>query len=737
MRAFLLLWIVLTAGRVALPATGWRAQYFGTDAWSGPILRERLDGELSTDQLRRGWDYTPPDVFSATFRGHLYVSDPGEYEFVLASDDGSTLYVDRRLVVENRGAHARLARSGRVRLPRGSHAVLVEYSQHGGPYALEWTWARDGGPARPVPVWRVSPEPRGPAALWLAWIVRALWPPVTLLGVLAGVALAVRRGWWPSRAASEAPRLLERADIGRAAACLALYVALAAAHTWPLVTAPGLLSRNDNADTVLNEWAMAWVAHQWPRDPAHLFDANIFHPETGTLALSEPLIVQGVMATPLLAAGASPVLAYNLVLLAGFVLTAWSTCLVVRAWTGDWLAGLVAGSVLAFNAHTLTRLPHIQAQHAECLPLALFALDGLLRRPRWATAVLLAVSVALQAAASIYLFVFLVTALLVAVVVRPEDWRGPLAAPLLGRLLAAAALAAVALLPLLLPYLTWRSRGLVRSLDEAAWFAASARDYLTTPSRWYAWAGGDTALFPGAVAVCLALVALATGVALRDARARMCLAFGAAGVLLSFGPAVVPGYETMHAVVPLLQAVRATSRFGYLGLVAVAVLAGYGVHALRRRLEPRRALALGVAVSVTLAAAIEPLAAPLSFEPFAGIPALYRTLAAEPGAVVVELPFPRPESIYVNAQAMLHATVHWRPLLNGYSGFTPPGYVERYLALHDFPSDPSMAALRRAGVTHVVVHEAALDTAGRERLAARSELQPIARDGSTALFALR
>jgi hypothetical protein len=37
------------------------------------------------------------------------------------------------------------------------------------------------------------------------------------------------------------------------AAAFVLFAALAVAHTWPLATHPGTLSRNDNGDTVLIE----------------------------------------------------------------------------------------------------------------------------------------------------------------------------------------------------------------------------------------------------------------------------------------------------------------------------------------------------------------------------------------------------------------------------------------------------------------------------------------------------
>src|SRR4029077_13618480 len=114
-----------------------------------------------------------------------------------------------------------------------------------------------------------------------------------------------------------------------------------------LAQAPATWSRVANADYTLNAWALAWVVHQAPRDPLHLFDANIFYPEKRTLAFSEHLVPQAVVAAPVLWLGGSAVLAANIAILAGFILSGWITALVVRRWTGDWVAGLVAGSMMA------------------------------------------------------------------------------------------------------------------------------------------------------------------------------------------------------------------------------------------------------------------------------------------------------------------------------------------------------------------------------------------------------
>src|ERR1039457_974825 len=115
----------------------------------------------------------------------------------------------------------------------------------------------------------------------------------------------------PARLASAAPLF----------ATFALFACLSVVHTWPLASAPGRLSRNDNADTVLNEWTVAWVAHQVTHDPLHLLDANTFYPERNTLAYSEPLIVPAMIGASLLWLGESPVLVYNLLVLAGLTLT--------------------------------------------------------------------------------------------------------------------------------------------------------------------------------------------------------------------------------------------------------------------------------------------------------------------------------------------------------------------------------------------------------------------------------
>ncbi len=184
----------------------------------------------------------------------------------------------------------------------------------------------------------------------------------------------------------------------------------------------------------------------------------------------------------------------------------------------------------------------------------------------------------------------------------------------------------------------------------------------------------------------------------------MWLVIGVIGAALSFGPAL-PGYGMLYDAVPILQGIRAVARFSLLWLLAVGVLAAFGLAALRAQLAAGRyaRMAPMVGLLVVVGVNLENARAPLAFVRFDGISPVYAALARAPGAVVAELPFPEPGRVAANAAAVQASTAHWRPLLNGYSGYTPASYVEHYLAFRHFPDPSAIEALRRAGVTHIVV----------------------------------
>ena len=515
---------------------------------------------------------------------------------------------------------------------------------------------------------------------------------------------------------------------------------------WPLARDPAHLSRTDNADDLLNTWAIAWVAHELPRHPAHLFDANIFYPERYTLCYSEAMIVQGIAAMPIIAAGGSPVLAYNLVLMAGFAFTGWAFCLLVKRWTGSWSAAYLSGSLAAFNSHVLVRLPHLQTQWVGFLAMVLYALDRLVVSRQTRAAVLLGVAYALQGLTSVYLFVFTTWALVFGTLARAGWWirRDTRRA---AWLFAVAVAVCVALMfPYLLAYYELhRLTGFERGPETQ--FAGNWVDYLATGSRLHygLWShrffdAAYSKTFPGVTATALVVVALLRGETRRDPRLRMCAAIAIGCAVVSVLPRT-PFYPLLNRLIPLFRMVRVPAHLGQIVLLMIAVIAGFAVADLGRRWSNRRTWPL-VAAALVLAVNVEALRAPLWYKPFSEIPPIYDVLARAPAPVVViELPFFGAREFFLNAEYMLNSTRYWHPLLNGYSGFRPLSYAATYDAVQDFPAAPALLALQARGVTHVVVHEADfVHRFGRARfddIARATSLGAIAADGDIHVYRLR
>lgn len=70
--------------------------------------------------------------FGLWYDGYIQVPEKGLYTFFTTSDDGSALFIDGRMVVNNDGRHAPVEKSGVVALEAGYHTFQLMYFQAGG-----------------------------------------------------------------------------------------------------------------------------------------------------------------------------------------------------------------------------------------------------------------------------------------------------------------------------------------------------------------------------------------------------------------------------------------------------------------------------------------------------------------------------------------------------------------------------------------------------------------------------
>jgi len=524
---------------------------------------------------------------------------------------------------------------------------------------------------------------------------------------------------------------------------LALFVALALLLTFPQVMfiERGLgADRNEvvHDDPLLNTWILAWGAHAVVTNPLDVFDANAFYPRRNTLAYSDHMLGNLPLAAPVFWLSGNPVLAYNVLLLLSFALAGWGAYLLALELTGSVAPALFAGIAYGFSPYRFAQYGHVQILSSHWMPFAMLFLHRFLKSGALRPLTIAFVFTFLQAMSSAYFSLFFPTFVIIFavawVVSQPPAadaaWRRLL------WLLPFLAALAIVLLPFAWPYIKLRNEmGFTRAMDENVKYSADVLSYLACSDANPLW--GALLAWPptpeGPMFLCLSVLALAA-LSLRlcfsrtpasepssDDRAaiRAYLISAVACFVLSLGPtikfadrALCPGpYLVLYKFVPGYDGLRVPARFAMILVLALAVLAAFGLKAALARLADRpRTRRVGLLALFALLI-VECWHVPLDIGPAPvgdKVPQVYRWLAAQPDDIrLLELPL----DIHRNDNTYMYfSAYHWKKLVNGRSGYVPPENIAKFLTILRFPAEPCMDVLREIGVTHVLFHGSAYPT---------------------------
>lgn len=478
----------------------------------------------------------------------------------------------------------------------------------------------------------------------------------------------------------------------------------------------------DMGDPLFSIWRLSWINHQLIRHPLALFDANIFFPERLTLTYSDPMLIAAVMSAPLFWLGLDRILIYNIVFLSAWVLSGAAMYLLVRTLTGRRDAAIVSGVIFTLYPYRFDHYSHLELQMTMWMPVALWGLHRTLARARIGDAIATGGAFALQMLSSLYYGAYFAVYLIVA---GGALWAGRHFPTRPGMKLAAGALVAAAMIaPAASAYRA--SRTTIGERDDATVkaFSAIPHDYLEPHLRARIYQRfvddrlHERQLFPDITPVAVALIGAwpPMSVATIAYTSALVVTFDASlgmnGVVFPWLREHVPGYRS----------VRVPPRFSILGGMTLAILCGYGAARLFARWPRGNVLMLIAIVGAMMIEALPDIRlVPVWKEP----PAIYGSLTGASPHLLAEFPsWEQTGDSAMDTRYSYFSTFHWQTLVNGYSGYFPPSYMEFQHRTRDFPSDASLQYLRERGVEYIGWHGAFSQPGRAERTTAILDARP-------------
>ena len=509
---------------------------------------------------------------------------------------------------------------------------------------------------------------------------------------------------------------------------VAFFAISTVAVTWPLLRSMAD-TIHDPVDGLLQATILGWNANQLLTEPLHLYEAPIFFPYPHTLAYTDSMVPQSLLALPVILSTGN----YALCEQPRSVIRVRNE----RVWHVSPAAKLgcrIMGRtcrrfclyirLLSPQSSGTSKSPLHRVDALDASVLASGMASG--KRLHW---VLFGIFFWLSALSSFYYAFFTLALVGIYFIYRLISSRGRLAFRVWSGLAVTMVVVFALSLPSGLPYIELaRDYGRTRSLGEIAQFSANLWSYLasSTQNPALVWANRlfrppnfEAVLAPGYLALLLRLY----GVARRVGRSLVLflLAVALVGVVFSLGAQVQLGqtilplpYGIMYDYVPGLNAMRAVARWGVLVLFATAAIAGLAwsdaVRFLGRgRLAQSTALGCMMLFALFLEYNQSPLSVVTNVQLSRPIPPVYTWLSRQPLGATVELPADGPSTLVLSDPWYQYFSLFdHKPRVNGYSGFAPPSYDQLQERLDHFPSADAIDLLQALKVRYVIVHTQAL-----------------------------
>ncbi len=513
-----------------------------------------------------------------------------------------------------------------------------------------------------------------------------------------------------------------------------LFLFITIAITYPLIFYLSSYSFG-KGDELLITWILNWNIHALLTNPLHIFDANIFYPYIQTLSFSEPFFTSSILALIPTLLLKDPMIAYNINVIFSLTLLGFSTYCLVYYLTKNRASSFISGLLVMFSPFTLGRLFQLQVVSIQWIPLSILFFIKFLKDGKTKDLILVSLFFLLQVGNSFLPGYFLVLCYGVIFGTYFFSKRNILQKFLSGKIIVIIIATTLMAILLGLPYFkTSKTFHYVRDIRDTIHFA-NRPEYTFYPN-------GRTRLeqvllktiykndngpyrYDGYWGLPLIILFILSSIAFIGIKREkklfptIFLFIEIFSFILSLGPAfqwggkvikhpfIIPlPYAVLYYLIPGFNGIRNSARWEMLTVFAASVFIGLLLSELLKKKHRLFIVLIVVGILAEINFPFKYVQLP-TIKEFSKVYTYINSLPKD--IAIIELPiFSWDVQPYSNVEFMREyfSTIHFRKMVNGYSGFSPKEWEQNTKFLtKEFPNTKTIEYLKQIKVNYIILHK--------------------------------
>ena len=496
-----------------------------------------------------------------------------------------------------------------------------------------------------------------------------------------------------------------------------------------------------SGDELLISWILHWVVDAiLTGNITHFFDANTFYPYENTLAYSDIFITSSLLALIPYLLIDEPIVLFNFTFFSSLFLLGFSVFALSYYLSKNLLSSLLSGLLVIFAPTLLDKKMHIQILAIWFVPFAILFFFHFLRTHKIKFLIISLGFFIAQTYNSFLPGYFIIFSYLIIYITYFLKSKRDALTLVTKKSIAAIFISIALIIPIAIPYFQVSHEfDYVRDIRDTIHFGLQPEDffYPSSDTRFYdllislpfnqisqndEFKVGYLGMAFTSL-VLLVIIGFSTSIKKKGYELIAVFSISLTGLLLSFGPVLHLGRQTIHDpfpiplpyllfyyLVPGFQGFRNSGRWEMLFVISIAIVIAIILPILLHNISKRKQYLM---YAILILACITEFNFPLRYQKapkYKDFPQVYSWLDTTPkDTAIVEMPiynWNMHPYTYDDILRQYYGTVHLRKTLNGASGFSPPPWQDVVTKLlKTFPDNTSLTTLQDLGIDYIVVHK--------------------------------